>query len=117
MQAAADIPLLINSPNSSSERRVSPAWTIAQFKTRLEPVTGIPASSQRLTLRVGSQELGEITPAAGNDEESTQLATFPLQALAEIYVSYFVISEPFVFFCKDSMALDSKLSAGVSLCL
>lgn len=85
--AASDIPLLINSANSSSERRVSPAWSIAQFKGRLEPITGIPASSQRLALRAGSQELGSIEAPSGGDEENTQLAYFPLQAHAEIYVS------------------------------
>lgn len=83
---AADIPLLIASANSSSERRITPAWSVAQFKARLEPITGIPASAQRLTLRIGSQD-----PVAmeATDEEATQLASFPLQAYAEIYVSVF----------------------------
>ncbi|KAF2264279.1 hypothetical protein CC78DRAFT_464009 [Lojkania enalia] len=83
LHAAADVPLLINSPNSSSERRVSPSWTIAHFKTRLEPVTGVPAGSQQLTLRVGSQDSTAISAA---DEEHTQLAVFPLQPYAEITV-------------------------------
>lgn len=87
MQSAADIPIFINSANSSSERRVSPSWSIAQFKTRLEPITGVPASSQRLNLRVGSRDVGVIEAATGGDEDGTQLASFPLQAYAEIYVS------------------------------
>jgi len=81
---AADIPLLIASANSSSERRITPAWTVAHFKARLEPITGIPASAQRLTVRTGSQE-PVIMGAA--DEEATTLATFALQPYAEIYVS------------------------------
>jgi len=81
---AADIPLLIASANSSSERRIAPAWTVAHFKSRLEPITGIPASAQRLTVRIGSQE--PVAMAAA-DEETTQLASFPLQPYAEIYVS------------------------------
>ncbi|KAF2836958.1 Cap-Gly domain-containing protein [Patellaria atrata CBS 101060] len=83
VQTAADIPLLINSTNASSERRVSPSWTIAQFKARLEPITGIPASAQKLTLRYGSH-LSTVLEAG--DEENTQLASFPLQAYAEVQV-------------------------------
>lgn len=81
--SAADVPLLITSENSSSERRISPAWTIAQLKGRLEPVTGIPASSQKLSIRIGSQA---AQPMEAADEEGTQLSGWPLQAYAEIRV-------------------------------
>jgi hypothetical protein len=84
VQSAADVPLLISSSNASSERRISPSWTIAYLKTRLEPITGVPASSQQLSLRVGSQDAVPITAA---DEEHTHLAAFPLQPYAEITVS------------------------------
>lgn len=84
MAATADVPLLIISENARSERRISPAWTIAQLKGRLEPITGIPASSQRLTLKVASwpdQNLQTV------DEENTQLGAFTLQSYAEVHVS------------------------------
>ena len=84
LQSAADVPLIIASPNSSSERRISPAWSIAHLKTRLEPITGVPASSQQLSLRVGSQD---AVPLAAADEEQTLLGAFPLQPYAEITVS------------------------------
>ena len=97
-QAAADMPLLIASANSSSERRITPGWSIAHFKTRLEPITGIPASAQKLSLRIGSQHPVALEAA---DEQSTQLASFPLQAYAEIYVSLlsYLVHQPqhFVF--------------------
>lgn len=80
---AHDVPLLIASENSSSERRITPSWTIAQLKARLEPITGVPASCQKLSLKVGSQTPQPIHAA---NEESTQLAAWPLQAYAEIYV-------------------------------
>ena len=80
---AADIPLLIISENASSERRISPSWSVAHLKGRLEPITGVPASCQRLTLKVGSQTPQTIEAA---DEESTQLSQWPLQAYAEIHV-------------------------------
>jgi len=56
MQTAGDIPLRITSENSSSERRMTPSWTIGQLKAKLEPITGIPPLSQKLTLRLGSQQ-------------------------------------------------------------
>jgi tubulin-folding cofactor B len=86
LQAAADVPLLVSSANASSERRVSPSWTIAHLKTRLEPITGIPASCQLLTLRVGSQDPIDISAADAAAEEQTQLAAFPLQIHAELIV-------------------------------
>ena len=84
LQSAADVPLLVSSPNSSSERRISPSWTIAHLKTRLEPITGIPAACQQLSLRVASQDAVAL---AAPDEDNTQLAAFPLQPYAEITVS------------------------------
>lgn len=83
LQSAPDVPLQIVSPNSSSERRISPSWTIAHLKTRLEPITGIPSGSQQLSLRLGSQQPLPLTAA---DEEQTRLAAFPLQPYAEIAV-------------------------------
>ncbi|PPJ53174.1 hypothetical protein CBER1_11725 [Cercospora berteroae] len=82
--SAADVPLLIQSENSSSERRISPAWTVAQLKARLEPITGVPASCQRLSLHVASQPPQPIEPA---DEEATQIAAWPLQPYAELLVT------------------------------
>lgn len=83
MQTSADIPLLIISENSQSERRISPAWTVSHLKERLEPITGVPASSQTLSLKVGAQPAMSLQVA---DEEGTQLSNFPLQAYAEIHV-------------------------------
>ena len=83
MHSAGDIPLLVASENSSSERRITPSWTIAQLKARLEPVTGIPPLSQKLTLRFGS---GRAVPIEAVDEEKTQLADFSLAAFAEMHV-------------------------------
>ncbi|KAK5688110.1 hypothetical protein LTS10_000088 [Elasticomyces elasticus] len=83
MNTAADIPLLIRSENSGSERRISPSWSITQLKNRLDPITGIPATCQKLSLKIGSQASQPIT---AQDEDATQLANWPLQAYAEIYV-------------------------------
>jgi tubulin-specific chaperone B len=85
MHAAGDIPLQITSENSSSERRITPSWTIGQLKAKLEPITGIPPLSQKLTLKLGSRQ---SVPMEAADEENTQLGVFPLAPYAEIHLSF-----------------------------
>jgi tubulin-folding cofactor B len=80
----ADVPMIVVSDNSSSERRITPAWTISQLKTKLEPVTGVPPSSQRISLKTPTNERIAIEAP---DEEATQLSGFPLAPYAELHVS------------------------------
>lgn len=83
MQTTHDIPMLIFSDNSHSERRITPSWTIGQLKSKMEAVTGVPPQSQRLTLRFGTDSM----PIEAADEENTQLSGFPLAPYAELHVS------------------------------
>lgn len=86
-QTAADIPLFITSDNASSERRISPSWTIGHLKAKLEAVSGVPPLSQKLSLRLSGQR--EVAIAAA-DEETTQVSAFPLAPYAELHVSSLV---------------------------
>ncbi|ORY64078.1 tubulin cofactor B [Pseudomassariella vexata] len=79
----ADVPLLVVSEYSSSERRITPSWTITQLKAKLEPVTGIPPSSQRLSLKPTAKE---NIPIEAADEDNTHLFNFPLSAYAELHI-------------------------------
>ena len=81
---ARDVPLLVVSTASSSERRITPSWTISQLKARLEPVTGISPSSQKITLRTpGSEDTYAIE---AEDENAVQLAQWRLVPYAELKV-------------------------------
>jgi tubulin-folding cofactor B len=80
----ADVPLYVVSENSSSERRITPSWTISQLKSKLEPVTGIPPSSQRLSLKTATKE---SIPIEAADEDQVHLSSFPLFTYAELHVS------------------------------
>ncbi|EXJ61092.1 hypothetical protein A1O7_05245 [Cladophialophora yegresii CBS 114405] len=60
LQTPSDLPVQVIVPNDtnpsgapllSAERRITPSWTVAQLKAKLEPITGIPASSQSLRTR------------------------------------------------------------------
>ncbi|KAL4912168.1 CAP Gly-rich domain-containing protein [Aspergillus aurantiobrunneus] len=55
-----DVPVAITTPSTSSssdephlhsERRITPTWTVQQVKSKLETMTGVPPSSQRLRLK------------------------------------------------------------------
>lgn len=80
----ADVPLLIFSEYAQSERRITPSWSISQLKAKLETVTGIPPSFQRLTLKRVASEAISIEAA---NEDDTHLSTFPLVPYAELHVS------------------------------
>ena len=83
LQSTRDIPLRICSANASAERRVTPSWSVAQLRAKLEPITGIPPACQELTLRLPGRD--EVVIEA-QDEEVTQVAQWNLQAYAEIHV-------------------------------
>ncbi|KAK1639483.1 CAP-Gly domain-containing protein [Colletotrichum phormii] len=78
----ADVPLHVISDNSSSERRITPSWTITQLRSKLEPITGIPPSSQRISLKTASATV----PIEASDEDSAYLTAFPLAPYAELHV-------------------------------
>lgn len=83
LQTGRDIPLFVRSNNASSERRITPSWSLAHLKTKLEPITGIPPSCQSLKLKLPGHD--EVAMEA-QDEGGVQLSHWSLQAYAEIYV-------------------------------
>ncbi|EFW98709.1 cell polarity protein [Grosmannia clavigera kw1407] len=86
----ADVPLLVMSENAVSERRITPSWTITQLRARLEPITGIPPSFQVLHLlppnSSGNSGRGQKLAITAADEDTVQLAQFPLAPYAELHV-------------------------------
>ncbi|KAK4240287.1 CAP Gly-rich domain-containing protein [Achaetomium macrosporum] len=79
----ADVPLYVVSDYASSERRITPSWSISHLKAKLEPVTGIPPSCQQIFLKTSSNDK---IPVEAQDEESARLAQFPLVPYAELVV-------------------------------
>ncbi|TDZ23097.1 Cell polarity protein alp11 [Colletotrichum orbiculare MAFF 240422] len=79
----ADVPLQVVSENSSSERRITPSWTISQLRYKLEPISGIPPSSQVISLKTASATV----PIEALDEDNTRLTAFPLTPYAELHVA------------------------------
>ncbi|KLU89701.1 tubulin folding cofactor B [Magnaporthiopsis poae ATCC 64411] len=79
----ADVPLLVVSDSTSSERRITPSWSISHLKAKLETITGVPPSSQRLSLNVRGQQ---PVPIEAADEDATTLTGFPLEPYADLIV-------------------------------
>ena len=84
MNTPRDVPLFITSAASSSERRITPSWTVAHLKAKLEPVTGIPPASQKLSLRLPDQQQEAVIQT--DDEDKVQIGQWPLAPYAEIKV-------------------------------
>ena len=81
----AEVPLQVISENAAYERRITPSWTITQLRAKLETITGIPPSSQILSLQPSAG--AERIPIDGADEDSIHLSSFPLAPYAELHVS------------------------------
>lgn len=79
----ADVPMLVISDSTSSERRITPSWSITLLRGKLEHITGVPPSSQRLSVKTPAGN----TPIEAADEDATTLAGFPLAPYAELHVS------------------------------
>ena len=80
----ADVPLIVISEFSQSERRITPAWTISQLKSKLETVTGVPPGCQRLSLKRSG---AEAIPIEAPNEDDTHMSNYPLVPYAELHVS------------------------------
>lgn len=96
LQAGQDIPVRVfvpadstsNSTLISAERRISPSWTVGQLKTKLEPVTGIPPSCQRLRTKHPLQSWVVLD----DDESLVGSIRWSLKRESEIEVSITVSS-------------------------
>lgn len=83
METARDIPVRITSATVSAERRITPSWTIAQLKDKLELITGIPNSSQKLTLQHATDQQVVIE---AEKEDQMQVGSFVQIPYTEIKV-------------------------------
>ncbi|OCT45525.1 putative cell polarity protein (Alp11) [Cladophialophora carrionii] len=93
LQTPSDLPVQVIVPNDtnpsgppllSAERRVTLSWTVAQFKAKLEPITGIPAASQ--SLRTRSLLVDDTWIPIDNDADLLSTPRYGLKRGSEIQV-------------------------------
>lgn len=79
-----DVPVLVSVAGTSSampaERRVTPSWTVQQLKAKLETMTGISPSNQKLKLIAPGRE------AEWLDDDNRQVGDWRLSRGCEIEV-------------------------------
>ncbi|KAI8084426.1 CAP Gly-rich domain-containing protein [Gilbertella persicaria] len=66
--------------NVSTERRFDKGLTISQLKYKLEPITGIPYSTQKIDLYQGNHLLGTL------DDETRMLGSYPAEDYMRLHV-------------------------------
>ncbi|EIE84324.1 hypothetical protein G6F46_007024 [Rhizopus delemar] len=64
----------------STERRFDKGLTISQLKYKLEPITGIPSSTQLIELYQGNNLLGSL------DDEDKMLGAYPVEDYMRLHV-------------------------------
>ncbi|KAI9205921.1 CAP Gly-rich domain-containing protein [Polychytrium aggregatum] len=78
----AVVTLFISSEAATSERRFSKSITIASLKERLEPITGVPASTMKVSLYSKSDEFMGVL-----DDDSKMLGFFPVVDYARLQIT------------------------------
>ncbi|RUS18135.1 ubiquitin-like protein [Endogone sp. FLAS-F59071] len=69
--------------NVGAERRFDKGITIEQLKIKLEPITGIPANTQCLSLYNGETLIGSL-----DGDDSVMLGAFPIENFMRLHVRY-----------------------------
>ncbi|KAF3901996.1 hypothetical protein AA313_de0200371 [Arthrobotrys entomopaga] len=82
--APKDIVILVKSENAVTERRVTPTWSVSTLKMKLEPVTGIPPSAQKLSYQL--PEATNITSLEELDENTVSISTLGWQIYTKLIV-------------------------------
>ncbi|KAJ1827031.1 hypothetical protein LPJ73_008867 [Coemansia sp. RSA 2703] len=90
------VTLFVESENASSERRFPKSLKLDELKARLEPIVGIAASSQKLTLQQQSQEVCALT------DDTKMLGYYPVQDYMTLRVTSLHPSGPTLNFNDES---------------
>ncbi|KAI9319494.1 CAP Gly-rich domain-containing protein [Dichotomocladium elegans] len=68
------VTVIVTTPeNINAERRLDKGWTIEELKCKLEPITGIPIDSCKLSLYQGDLFIGPI------DDDSRLVGSYPIE--------------------------------------
>ncbi|ORX63151.1 hypothetical protein DM01DRAFT_1331225 [Hesseltinella vesiculosa] len=73
--------IVTTSENITAERRLEKGWSIEELKTKLEPITGIPFSTQQLSLYQGDTCLGPL------DDDARLLGSYPIENFMRLHIT------------------------------
>lgn len=81
----SDVPIFVTSEQTSSERRISPTWSIDELRGRLEHITGIPPSSQNILIYGSSNSSGPV-PINETDETKALIGQYNLVPYGRLHI-------------------------------
>ncbi|ODV85056.1 hypothetical protein CANARDRAFT_28776 [[Candida] arabinofermentans NRRL YB-2248] len=81
-----DINVYITSDLTSSERRISPNWSLSTFKNKLHQITGIPPIDQKLWLYKTKDTSERSQMRSIHDDSLTQLYEFHIIPYTRIHI-------------------------------
>ncbi|KAI8621725.1 CAP Gly-rich domain-containing protein [Chytriomyces sp. MP71] len=81
--SSAIVTVFVSSEGVTSERRFDKATTIASLKERLEPITGVPAASMKITL----YSKADSPLCTISDDDTKMLGFYPLEDFMRIHVT------------------------------
>ncbi|ANB13152.1 Alf1p [Sugiyamaella lignohabitans] len=84
--ATNDVSMFVTSEQTSSERRISPGWTVAQLKGKLEHITGIPPASQKIHIHGPSTKTTGLSVELSDQDENKILSSYNLAEYGRIHV-------------------------------
>ncbi|KAI8334404.1 CAP Gly-rich domain-containing protein [Chlamydoabsidia padenii] len=73
--------IVTTAENISAERRLDKGWTILDLKGKLEPITGIPSSTQKLDLYQGDMPIAALT------DDTLYLGAYPIENFMRLHVT------------------------------
>jgi len=79
--------LQITSQNIHTEKRFDKSLTLLSFKEKLEPITGIPALQQSLSLYRGETLISPLVPWGGKSDDEILLGAFPVDDNLRIHIT------------------------------
>ncbi|KAI9489455.1 CAP Gly-rich domain-containing protein [Zychaea mexicana] len=75
------VTVIVTTPeNINAERRLDKGWTILDLKYKLEPITGVPADTQKLSLYQGESLVGPI------DDDERMVGSYPIEDFMRLHV-------------------------------
>ncbi|KXN91104.1 Tubulin-folding cofactor B [Leucoagaricus sp. SymC.cos] len=73
--------IFVVSPDTRSERRIEPYWTVQLLKDKLEVITGVPASNQRILLLESENNPTVLAQLSDNSRELSEYGLRDWQVL------------------------------------
>ena len=81
-----DITVHLTSALTSSDRRLSPEWTLKDFKQKVEQITGVPSKSQKIWIYQSSDSNDRKAIDSSINESRTTIEDLNIRPYTRIHI-------------------------------